>query len=196
MAESLNVVLSPLISGDTTRCCPRLKLASSCALAEQMARAATARRDKILFMIGYGLVDGSLLPVEVVYAGSDLEMIFRYAEVHQGISQQRNALAGCNLGLSVVCRKILEMELLLIDGSRGEEGSIDTVIEPFRGVVAGVADLSRGFDLVRNALGLAVSDGDIASDLLVLLKDISSRDLTVAHAYPAGVEPQCLRQQD
>ena len=108
-------------------------------------------------------------------------MILHDAEVHLGVADHREDWFGRDLrDLAVILEaNILKVELLLVDGSRGEEGRLDTFPEPLRGQVAGVADVANVLHLVTGALGLAVAQCDVATDLLPGLQLIGSGDLTV-----------------
>ena len=46
------------------------------------------------------------------------------------------------------------------------------------------------------ALRLSGAQGDVAADLLTVCQFIGAGDLAVTQSHPAGIQPQCLGQQD
>ncbi len=136
----------------------------------------------------------SLGPFEILLPGTKLEVILDDAEVHLAVADHGEDRLGRDLGklAEVLETHILQIELLLVDGGRGEEGRLDTLPEPLRREVAGVADVADVLHLVTGALGLAVAERDIAADLFPVLQFIGPGDLAVAQARPAGVEPKGL----
>ena len=94
-------------------------------------------------------------------------MILRYAEIQLGIANQREASFGDYLcRLAVFGGYIFKEELLLVHGCRGKQGCFDTLAEPQRGDVAGIARFSYGLDLMTDSLCLTIADGDIGLDNL------------------------------
>ena len=92
-------------------------------------------------------------PFEVFFSGTDLEMVFHDAEVHQGITHERDATF-CN---HLVSGGVFKEELLLIDGSGCKQRSIHAIEEPFGSNVTSIADFLDGLYLVADALICAVS---------------------------------------
>ena len=74
-------------------------------------------------------------------------MVFDDAEVHLAVADHREQGLGRNLGklAEVLESKILQIELLLIDGRRRQDGCLDALVEPLRCDVAGVAYLLGNF---------------------------------------------------
>lgn len=75
--------------------------------------------------------------------------------------------------------EVLQIELLLVDGCRCQDGRLDTLVEPLRGDVAGVADLLDVLHLVALSLRLSISQGDVAADLLAVGQLIGAGNLPV-----------------
>src|SRR5574344_1775423 len=86
-----------------------------------------------------------LYPVEVALTGTNLEMILCNAEVHLCVADKRRSFLCQDLRLLAFSVKsnILEVELLLVDGGRGEQGSLHTIIEPTWSDVTGIAYIFR-----------------------------------------------------
>ena len=122
-----------------------------------------------------------LCPFKVFFPGAKFEVILDDAEVHPAVADHREDRFGRHLGklAEVLESHILQVELLLVDRGRGEEGRLDAFIEPLRGEVAGVADVPDRLHLVTGALGLAVTQRDVAAYLLSVLKLIGPRNLAV-----------------
>ena len=131
-----------------------------------------------------------LYPLEVFLPGAELEVILDDAEVHLRVAYHGEDRLGRDLGklAEIFETDILEEEFLLIDGCGREECSVDTLAEPLRGEVAGVANLPDILDLVTGALRLPIAQGDVAADLLTVLQFVRARNLGVAHTGPTGVQ--------
>lgn len=70
-------------------------------------------------------------------------MILDDAEVNLAVADHGEEGLGRHLGklAKVTESQILQIELLLVDGCRCQDGRLDAFVEPLRGDVAGVADL-------------------------------------------------------
>ena len=125
-------------------------------------------------------------------------MILDDAEVHLRVANHREDGLGRDLGkLAVVAEpQVLQVELLLVDGRGRKERRVDALLKPLRCEVTGVADLPDILDLVIGALRPTVAQGDVAADFLTVFQFIRAWDLAVAHAGPAGVQPEGLGKQD
>ena len=98
-------------------------------------------------------------PFKTLLPGAEFEVVLDDAEIHLAVADHREDRLGRDLGdLAIVLKShILQIELLLVDGGRSKQGRFNTLPEPFRGQVAGVADVADVLHLVTGALGLAVA---------------------------------------
>ena len=114
-------------------------------------------------------------------------MVLDDAEIHLAVAHHGEEGFGRYLGdIAVVPEaQVLQIELLLVDGSRSQDGRVDALVEPLRGNVAGVADLLDLLHLMALALRVAIAQGDVAAELLSIGELIGSSDLPVAESGPA-----------
>lgn len=100
-----------------------------------------------------------LHPFKVLLPGADLEMALDDAEVDPAVADHREERPCRDLRDPAVVpeSQILDIELLLVDGRRGQQRRLDAPVEPLRGEVARVADLPGRFRLAGLALRLAVA---------------------------------------
>ena len=81
--------------------------------------------------------------------------------------------------VSLLDSHIFDEELLLVDGGRGELCRFDTFVEPFRGEVTGIADLSDRLVFSLSSLGLTITEGYVADNLFPFIERIGACDLLV-----------------
>ena len=122
-------------------------------------------------------------------------MVFGNSQVHLCIAYHREGGLCGDFGFAVsFLSQVFEVEFLLIDCSGGQECGIDPFIEPGRSEVAGVAYIAASLYLMAVPLVDAKADGYVASNLFIILQDISPGDFLIAGSRPATVQAQCLGQ--
>ena len=87
---------------------------------------------------------------------------------------------------------IFKGELLLVHGSRSKQSGFNSLFEPGRSDVTGIADLFNTLNLVGYALTFPIAECNHTCYLLAFANFICTIYLTVRETCPAGVKSQLL----
>ncbi len=125
-------------------------------------------------------------------AGADFEVAFDDAKVDGGVAGHRER----GLRFHDVVGVEDELEFLLVDGRRGQQGGLQAVLEPHRRQAFGFIEVFLRFLGMLHAGHHAVAQCDDAVDDVPFAKRESAGNLLVGEPHPAAVQADGLGQQD
>lgn len=152
----------------------------------------------IVILCRYGWLDQRILhPLKMFFSGSDFEMQFGDAQVHLGITHERESPVRLDPRLFVALRgQVFEREFLLVDGCRSPKGSLHSLAEPGRSGVTDVAHLFGRLPFQLPARVVRIAQGHHARNLLIGFQGIRPFHFPVGEARPAGAQSQLLGQEN
>ena len=124
--------------------------------------------------------------------GADFKMAFDNAKVELRITCHGKQGARFNF----VSIPQDELELLLVDGSRSQQGGFQTGFEPGRHFPVSIVEFIHGFQRMLDTLVRTVTERYLTMDNIPLPQLESTGNLLISNTDPAGVESERLGQKD